>query len=257
MPVASPPHPGMAARRLARALLDLVLPPRCIACGVEIAEPHALCGGCWPKLEFIAAPMCRRCGVPLPHDPGPEASCAPCLARPPRYDRARAVLQYGPASRGMILRFKHGDRTGYSVAFAAWMERAGGELLAAADVLAPVPLHYRRLVWRRYNQAALLAVELGRRTGRPVAVDLLRRTRPTASQAGLGGRDRRRNLAGAIAVNPRRESQLQGRRVLLIDDVLTTGATVAACTRALLRAGAGAVDVLAVARTVRAQPIDS
>ena len=247
---------GRPARRLGRALLDLVLPPRCVACGEQVADPHALCPACWSRVEFIAAPFCATCGLPLAHDPGPGGRCAACLARPPRYERARAVFRYGPESRGMILSFKHADRTDAAVAFAAWMARAGSALLEDADIVAPVPLHYRRLVWRRYNQAAMLALRLGRSAGRPVAVDLLQRLRATPSQAGLGARERRRNMAGAVSVNPRHAGDLKGKRVLLIDDVLTTGATVGACARALRRAGAGAVDVLTLARVVRADRLD-
>ena len=248
---------GIAAlRRTGRGLLDLVLPPRCLACGAQVADPKALCAECWSRLDFIAAPFCAACGIPLEHDPGSEGKCAACLARPARYDRARAVFRYGDDSRGMILSFKHADRTDAAVAFAAWMARAGGALLAQADLLAPVPLHYRRLVWRRYNQAALLALRLGEIAGKPVAVDLLKRGRPTRSQAGLGARERQRNLAGAILANPTRAAALEGKRVLLIDDVLTTGATVNACARALRQAGAAGVDVLTLARVVRPQLVD-
>jgi len=247
---------GGSARRFGRVLLDLVLPPRCIACRDQVADPHALCPVCWSRLDFIAAPQCARCGIPLPDDPGPAGCCGACLARPPRYDRARAVFRYGPESRGMILSFKHADRTDAAVAFSSWMGRSGAALLAEADVIAPVPLHYRRLVWRRYNQAGLLALRLGKRAGKTVVIDLLRRTRATPSQAGLGARDRRKNIAGAIAVTPRRAELIKGRRVLLIDDVLTTGATVGACARALRRAGAAGVDVLTLSRVVRAERLD-
>lgn len=245
-----------AVRRLGRGLLDLVLPPRCLSCGEMVGEAGVLCAACWSRLEFIAPPHCHACGIPFAHDTGEEALCAACLARPPKYQRARAVFRYGDDSRGMILSFKHADRTDAAVAFAAWMARAGAALLAEADVIAPVPLHYRRLVWRRYNQAALLALRLGKMAGKPAMVDLLKRPRATAAQAGLGARERRRNLAGAIIANPARADAIRGRRVLLIDDVLTTGATVDACARALRRAGAGGVDVLTLARVVRPQSVE-
>lgn len=247
---------AQSTRRLGRGVLDLVLPPRCLSCGEQVADPQALCSECWSRIDFIEAPFCSVCGIPFEHDAASDAVCAACLARKPRYDRARAVFRYGDDSRGMILSFKHADRTDAAIAFAAWMARAGKELLAEADVIAPVPLHYRRLVWRRYNQAALLALRLGRAAAKPAIVDLLKRTRPTPSQAGLGAGERQRNLAGAIAVNPARAGGVQGRRVLLVDDVFTTGATVSACARALRRAGAAGVDVLTLARVVRPVRLD-
>jgi ComF family protein len=247
---------GMAALRLGQGALDLVLPPRCLSCGEQVADPQALCASCWSRLDFIAAPFCAICGIPFEHETSADSLCGACLAKKPRYDRARAVFRYGDESRGMILSFKHADRTDAAIAFAAWMGRAGKELLRDADVIAPVPLHYRRLVWRRYNQAALLALRLGKAATKPVTVDLLQRSRATVSQAGLGARERKRNLAGAILANAARAESIKGKRVLLIDDVLTTGATVGACARALRKAGAAGVDVLTLSRVVRAQTVD-
>jgi ComF family protein len=246
-----------ALAKIGGRLLDVVLPPLCLACGTMVDRSQALCPACWAAQRFIVAPLCRRCGTPLESAANAgEATCAACLAHPPRYGRARSVFCYDDASRGMILGFKHADRTQAAPAFAAWMARAGAELVAEADLIAPVPLHYRRLLRRRYNQAAMLARLIGRRAGKTVAVDLLRRRRATPSQAGLNARERRRNLAGAIAVDPRRAAALRGKKVLLIDDVLTTGATVGACARALLRAGAASVDVLTLARVVRPVRLD-
>lgn len=238
-------------------LLDVVLPPLCLSCGAMVDRSQALCPSCWAAQRFIAPPLCSRCGTPLAAGAGEaDLVCAACLARPPRYARARSVFCYDDASRRMILGFKHADRTQAAPAFAAWMARAGAELVAAADIVAPVPLHYRRLLRRRYNQSAMLAVLIGRQAGKAVAVDLLLRRRATPSQAGLNARERRRNVAGAIAVNPKRKTGLRGQRVLLIDDVLTTGATIGACVGALLRTGAGAVDVLTLARVVRPVRLD-
>lgn len=238
-------------RAAARGALDAVLPPQCLSCRVEVEEPDGLCPACWSRLSFITAPFCARCGLPFPHPVGDGALCAACLRRPPPYDRARASLRYDEASRGLILAFKHGDRMAAAPALARFLARAGAELLAEADLLAPVPLHYFRLVGRRYNQSALLALALGRLAGRPVATDLLRRTRATPSQGGLDARARRRNVAGAFAPAPSRLPLIEGARVLLIDDVHTTGATVEACARSLKAAGARAVDILSVARVVR------
>jgi ComF family protein len=238
-------------------VLDVVLPPLCLSCGALVDQAHALCGPCWASQSFIAPPFCRRCGLPLEgQEATADLTCAVCLARPPRYERARAVLQYGDAARKMILGFKHADRTQAAPAFAAWMARAGAELVAQADLVAPVPLHYRRLLRRKYNQAALLALGIARRGGKPAIVDLLKRQRATPSPAGLNARERRRNVARAIAINPRRAAQAAGKRVLLIDDVLTTGATVDACVRALKGAGAAGVDVLTLARVVRPQRME-
>ncbi len=246
-----------ALAKIGGRLLDVVLPPLCLSCATMVDRSQALCPACWAAQSFIAPPLCSRCGTPLAVGAGEaDLVCAACLARPPRYAKARSVFCYDEASRRMILGFKHADRTQAAPAFAAWMARAGSELVAGADVIAPVPLHYRRLLRRRYNQSAMLALLIGRGAGKAVAVDLLLRRRATPSQAGLNARERRRNLAGAIAVNPRRKAALRGRRVLLIDDVLTTGATVGACVGALLRAGAGAVDVLTLARVVRPVRLD-
>ncbi len=242
------------ARPLVRAgqtLLDAILPPLCLGCGEIVASPGALCAECWPRFSFIAAPQCQRCGVPFTDDMGSGALCTACLARPPRFRRARAVLTYDDKSRRVVLPLKHGDRTDIARACGAWMARAGAELVTEADLVAPVPLHWRRLFTRRYNQAALLASMVARDADAALAPDLLRRARWTGSQAGLEAKERRRNVRQAFDVPPRWQAKLEGRTVLLVDDVLTTGATVDACTGALKKAGAAHVDVLTLARVVR------
>jgi ComF family protein len=239
------------ARRAGAGLLNTLLPPRCLKCGITVDAVGALCPVCWPTMAFLAPPYCSVCGFPFEFDLGPGAVCAACAADPPIFQRARAVLRYDEASRDLILRFKHGDRTDAAPAFGQWLGRVGAELLADAELIVPVPLHWWRLFRRRYNQAALLSGALSRSSGAPAVNDLLVRRRATPSQGGLGAAQRRRNVAGAFAVHPRRRDVLAGRRVLLIDDVLTTGATVEACGRALLKAGARAVDVLTLARVVR------
>ena len=244
---------GRTMRRLGRLLLDAVLPPRCLKCGAAVGEPGALCATCWPAIGFITPPYCACCGYPFELDPGPGALCAACIAMPPPYRRARAVLRYDEASKGLILGFKHGDRTEAAPAFARWLATAGD--FTDIDLIAPVPLHWRRLLHRRYNQAALLALALGRLVDRPVVPDLLVRRRPTPTQGHLHAAARRRNVAGAFGVGTRRKPAIVGRRVLLIDDVMTSGATIESCCQALSRGGAAAVDVLTLARAIRpAQP---
>ncbi len=244
-------RPARALRRGGRGLLDLLLPPQCLRCRAAVDVPGRLCAECWREVDFLGPPLCEGCGRPFDFHLGSAARCIACLRRPPSYGRARAVLRYDDASRGLILGFKHGDRTESAGAFGGWMARAGAELLREADLLVPVPLHRWRLLSRRYNQSALLARRLARISGVPYAPDLLRRLRATPSQGGLDARERRRNVRGAFGVAPGQGPRLAGLRVLLIDDVLTTGATVEACARCLLAAGAGGVDVLTLARVVR------
>jgi ComF family protein len=243
-----------------RRLLDSVLPPLCLGCNEIVAEPGALCAQCWPGFSFIAAPHCLRCGVPFVEDLGAGAECGACLKRAPRFRRARAALVYDDKSRSLVLPFKHGDRTDMARACGRWMASAGRELLADAELIAPVPLHWRRLFTRRYNQALLLARSLSRQRSAmesipgtaKLAPDLLRRARFTGSQAGLKAQERRTNVRRAFELHPRWAEAVRDRTVLLVDDVLTTGATVEACTQVLQRAGARHVDVLTLARVVRA-----
>ncbi|WP_374368259.1 ComF family protein [Dongia sp.] len=235
-----------------RRMLDAILPPRCLKCGDLVEIQGGVCPSCWQGLRFISAPACACCGLPFEFDQGPGALCASCAATPPVFDRARAVFRYDENSRDLILAFKHADRTSSAPAFANWLARAGAELLAEADFIAPVPLHWSRLFTRRYNQAALLSLALGRLSGKKVVPDLLIRRRATPKQGRLGRLARQRNVAGAFALNPRRHDLIAGRRILLIDDVVTTGATIAGCARALRQNGAGGIDVLALARVIAA-----
>jgi len=237
-------------------ILNAVLPPRCLRCGGDIGETGALCAGCWDALTFVSDPQCDRCGIPFEIVPADGTVCGACAARPPDFDRARAVFAYDDASRDLILGFKRGDRTDAAPGLGRWLCRAGGDLVRTADVIAPVPLHPLRLVQRRYNQSALLVRMVARQTGVPAAYGLIRRDRATPSQGGRGRGARRRNVANAFSVPPRFRDRLSGRRVLLLDDVLTTGATVESCARALRAAGASGVDVLTVARVVSPRYID-
>lgn len=237
--------------KLKTALVDILFPPLCVSCREPLGAGHGFCAECWNRIAFLDGPMCDCCGLPFAFDPGEGTRCAACLARPPAYDRARAIFAYDENSRTPILALKHADRLDLVPGFAHWLERTGAALLSGSDLIVPVPLHRRRLWQRRYNQAAELARALGRRTSKAVAVRALERSRPTESQGAMvSARGRRRNVLGAFKVpDPR---LVKDRDVLLVDDVLTTGATAEACARALKRAGAARVQILALARVVKA-----
>jgi ComF family protein len=238
---------GAAAR-----ILDFLYPPLCAACRTPVGEAHSLCGACWSKMTFLDGPGCAVCGFPFEFDPGVGAICAGCQAHPPAFARALAVLRYDPASRDPILALKRADRLDLVPAFARWLERAGGPLLAESDVIVPVPLHWSRLWQRRYNQSALLGRKLAALSGVPCDTQVLKRMRATKSQGEMpSAKARRRNVRGAFRVNPSRQNAVRGRSVLLLDDVYTTGSTLEACARELQRAGAAKVLVLTVARVVR------
>jgi len=237
-------------RRLGRAALDLLFPPLCMMCRKQVGEPGALCAECWKNVSFIDGPSCASCGLPFEFDVGAQTRCATCLAHPPAFDRARSVMRYDEFSKGPILALKRSDRHDVVPAFARWLERAGRDLITDADVIVPVPLHPLRLWMRRFNQSALLAQALARRAGKSYAPLALQRTRATPSQGEMpSAKARRRNVRGAFRAD--RAQAVKDRKVLLIDDVLTTGATVDACARALKRAGAAKVTVLTLARVAR------
>ena len=248
-------------RQWGRAVLDLLMPPQCLGCGGLIERDGALCVDCWRQVTFIGHPHCAACGLPFELAPegGMEtadgALCAACIARPTVFERARAVVTYDDASRPFILSFKYADRVEAAATFAGWMARAGAELLTDADLIAPIPLHRTRLFRRRYNQAALLGQHLGRLSGRPFIADLLIRSRPTPSQGRLSPSARRRNVGGAFRLRATHAEAIRNKRVLLVDDVLTTGATAGAATRALLKGGAGAVDILTLGRVAKPFPL--
>jgi ComF family protein len=202
-------------------------------------------------MTFLGPPGCVRCGYPFDIDPGPLAICGACLSEPPAFRRARAVFRYDDASKRLILGFKHADRTGAAPSFGRWMARAGAELLGEADLIVPVPLHRLRLFHRRYNQAALLANVLAKVSGVPCLPDALLRARHTPTQGLMGRRQRRLNVYGAFRLRTR--AAVDGKHVLLVDDVFTTGATIEECVRVLLAGGAAAVDVLTLARVVLAR----
>ena len=232
--------------RLARSLSDLVIPPACPGCQMPLIEGNALCPSCWRGVRFIRAPVCDRLGTPLPFDTGEVTVSAAALAAPPDYDRARAVAHHAGLMRRLVAGFKYSERQEARALFARWMTSAGAELIADCDVIVPVPIHPWRLFRRGYNQSAVLAQTIGRLSGKPVSVSQLIRHKLKRPQVGLKGADRRRNPRGAFKVRNAAAKPFAGRRVLLIDDVITTGATISACARELRAAGAIGVDVLAL-----------
>ena len=238
-----------AFAHIPRLALDIALPTLCVSCR-EPVDGEGVCAACWAKLSFIAQPFCPRLGIPFVYDPGPELLSMEAIANPPAYQRARAAVRYDDVARTLVHSLKYQDRTDLAPAMGRWMARAGQELLADADVLVPVPLHWRRGWSRRYNQSGALARVISRQSGVKLASEALRRIRPTQQQIGLSRAQRAANVQGAFKVAPERNAEIAGRRVVLIDDVLTSGATTDACARALLRAKAAQVDVLVFARVV-------
>jgi ComF family protein len=238
---------GAGVRAVLRVALDLALPRLCAVCR-EPVEGEGLCPACWSKLSFISRPYCERLGIPFVYDPGPGILSMEAIADPPAYQRARAAVRVDEIARALVHALKYGERLDLAPMMGRWLAQAGGELLADADALVPVPLHWRRHWARRFNQSALLAAAVAKASGVPVAARALKRVKFTPQQVGLSRAQRATNIQGAFRVPPDGKAEVAGRRLVLIDDVLTSGATVEGCTKALLRAGARSVDVLVFAR---------
>ena len=235
--------------------LDALLPPRCAVSGEVIEAQGMLSARGWAGLEFIADPYCRICGIPFDYTDGVEDQgammCMSCMDKPPLFRAARASVMYNDTSRDLILGFKHGDKAELVPVFVQWLMRSGTEFLGEIDYIIPVPLHYLRLVKRRYNQAALLAHGLTKEAGIKTLPLALKRVRSTASQGHLSGKERHDNVKGAFAVDDKHKDMLPKKNVLLIDDVYTSGATIKECTKALKKAGVNGVYVLTLARVAR------
>ncbi len=232
-------------------LVDLLLPPACMACDAPVAAPISLCAGCWSALPEIAGARCCQCGLPLPLVWQAESHCLGCLREPPPFERATAAYLYEGPARQVVVRLKHGKES-WARPMAAAMQRAAPGWASPGRLLVPVPLHRWRLASRGYNQALLLARELARLEGADIAADWLLRVKHTPSTRGLKRAQRLRNVSGAFRLRPGAAARLKGRHVVLVDDVMTTGATAAACARVLRRGGAARVDVLTYARVAAA-----
>jgi len=241
------------ARALARGgtfVLDQLYPPTCLACHQPVTQAHTLCGACFAQLRHISAPYCPILGIPFGVALGPGALSAEALADPPPFERARAAVAYNDAARRIVSLLKYGDHPELARFCARLMAPAGRDLWTDRPVLVPVPLHFTRRIERRYNQSAELAHALAKILDLPCDPGLVRRSRRTRQQVGLTGDQRRRNVSGAFTAHPDLVARLRGRRVVLIDDVLTTGSTVVAITHALKRAGVHQIDVMTFARVV-------
>ncbi|MCB2077051.1 MAG: ComF family protein [Novosphingobium sp.] len=239
----------MTLSQVLAPVVDLVFPPRCPLCGEGLSAQDGLCAVCWNELAIPGEPACGSCGRPFSDGVPDGATCAPCMAEPPRHDGIAAATLYNNASRKLVLTFKHGNR----IALASLMARLIEPKLAMVDedwLVVPVPLHRWRLWQRGFNQAALLANEIARARNASLCVDALERCKATPSLGGLGQKARKRALSGAIVVNSKRIERLTGSRVLLVDDVLTSGATTNACVSALKRAGAERVVIACFARVL-------
>lgn len=233
---------------LINLVISQILPSRCPVSGEIVPTQGSLSPKAWQALNFISAPFCACCGLPLEVSVKDENEvlCAGCSASPKIFNSARSAVIYDDASRGLILSFKHGDKLHLTKTFVPWLKTAGDRFLKDADMVVPVPLHWRRLLKRRYNQSALIAKELAKETGLSYMPDALKRTRHTPAQGHLSAKERYKNVANAFALNPKRN--LKNKNIILIDDVYTTGATVIECAEMLYAAGAARVDVLTVAR---------
>lgn len=235
------------AGNLAAPLARLLFPPVCAGCRRQVREPGTLCPSCWRNVRFIEPPLCAVLGTPFAYEVGDEAISPAALADPPPFARARAAVAYSDVARQFVQNLKYRDRTDLAPWMARWMARAGAELLRDAEIVVPVPLHRRRFFMRRFNQSAELARHVAAMSGLPFAPRAVERIRRTRQQVGLGAKERAANMRGAFRVPDAAKFTVSGRRVLVVDDVYTTGATVSAVTAALKKAGAREVDVLTFA----------
>lgn len=232
-------------------LLDQLYPPRCAACHVPVSSQGNVCQGCFAKLHAISEPHCATCGIPFPLDVGADTQCAECLATPPQFHKARSVWVYNHISARMIKRLKLEDRPEQLSRFAAQLARVASPLMGADSVIVPVPMHWQKLLGRRYNASAWLAHALASHMGAPCETSWLLRKKRVRRQRGLGRSARLHNIRRAFSVPESAHGKIAGKTILLVDDVITTGATANACARALKDAGAARVNVVTLAHTVK------
>lgn len=242
-------------KNFAKKLEEFLLPPVCLLCGVEkVLSRQNFCPVCWQKAQFITKPYCQITGAPFSFEWEAGTISRQAKLFPPIYDHARAALRYeGNFARPLILRLKYGDRPELATHLSDWLARAAKDILTDCDFIVPVPLHWRRLLTRRFNQAAELARALSEVTQRPYGADIMERVIPTTPQIGLNRKARRRNVRKAFAVNPKWKEGVKGKHIILVDDVLTSGATMESCTRALRKQGARRIDIVVLARVVHEQ----
>ncbi len=239
------------AFKIGQKSLDFILPPQCLQCHTLVLQQGGLCANCWQKISFISKPFCKSCGFPFDLPLELESICGPCARKTPPFTRARAAVYYNETSKPMILRFKHGDALHMTPLFTEWLYQAGHELLQQADYIAPIPLYWSRLVYRGYNQAAILSHKLSKKAKIVHAPDLLERKKRTPSQGNLTAKERDKNVSNAFKLNKKYHQLIHDKYILLIDDVLTSGATVRACAKVLKKSGAKQIDVLTLARVIK------
>jgi len=230
--------------------VNRIFPPTCLHCQASVAEHGQLCLSCWQPITFISDPQCSCCGLPFEYPVSEETRCAECIQRSPPYAQARSACLYDDHSKDLIIGFKYYDKLYYGPLLAQWLYRTGKSFLDEADLIIPVPLHRLRTFTRRYNQSALLAKRLEKLSGVPARMNILLRVRNTIPQAGLTQSQRKKNLAGAFTIRQKYRNLIEGKHIVLVDDVMTTGTTLRSCSRVLMRAGAASVSVLTIARVL-------
>lgn len=231
-------------------ILDFIFPPQCLICRHRVDAHGTLCLECWKNVHFITEPYCACCGLPFDFSIGENALCGECIQQRPSYSRARSAFKYDDSSSKLVTSLKFGDQLHLASIYGAWLAKAGQELIANSDFIVPVPLHWKRFASRKYNQSALLAYALAKHTRLPVLPDALKRIKPTQPQTGLTRSAREKNVRAAFEANAKHTDKIKCKSLLLIDDVMTTGATIEQCTKTLLKNNAAHVNVLTLARKI-------